>query len=201
MPIDNNEPPDNNELLEEKSQLRQQMKTQRGEIDAAGAKEAASAVIEQLKPFLASKKRWQIALYHPLHSELDALPLARFLSEQRVRLSLPVIMSRDEPMIFRPWQIDELLVSAVHKIKVPPNKGLSATPELIIVPLLAFDKNGYRLGYGGGYYDRTLAQIRGERRVIAMGLAYDFQEVNSIPVGPHDQHLDYLLTPSGLSKT
>ena len=128
------------------------------------------------------------------------MPLARFLSEKRVRLSLPVIMSRDEPMIFRPWQIDELLVSAVHKIKVPPNKGLSATPELIIVPLLAFDEKGHRLGYGGGYYDRTLEHIRGQRAVIAMGLAYDFQEVGAMNVGPHDQPLDFVLTPSGLRK-
>jgi len=184
--------------VNDKKELRKEMKARRGEVEHEQALEAAKGVIEQIKPFLAQKKRWQIALYHPLHSELDALPLARFLSEQRVRLSLPVIMSRDEPMIFRPWQIEELLVSAVHKIKVPPNKGLSATPELIIVPLLAFDKNGYRLGYGGGYYDRTLAQIRGERRVIAMGLAYDFQEVNAIPAESYDQHLDMLLTPSGL---
>ncbi len=191
-------PTDNSEPLEKKSQLRKQMKAKRAAIDRAVQEESARAVIEQFKPFLATKKRWHIALYHPLHSELDSLPLARFLSEQRVRLSLPVIMSRDEPMVFRPWQIDELLVSAVHKIKVPPNKGLRATPELIIVPLLAFDENGYRLGYGGGYYDRTLEQIRSERRVIAMGLAYEDQEVGSIPAGPHDQPLDFVLTPSGL---
>ena len=184
----------------QKAALRKDMKARRGALDEAQASEAATSVIEQLKPFLARKKRWQIALYHPLHSELDSLPLARFLSENRVRLSLPVIMVREEPMIFRPWQIDELLVSAVHKIKVPPNKGLSATPELIIVPLLAFDKNGYRLGYGGGYYDRTLEYIRRDRRVIAMGLSYELQEVDAIPAGPHDQYLDYVLTPSGLRK-
>ena len=191
---------DQNEIDEKKRRLRTEMKARRGEIDNSQAAEAARAVIEHIKPFLVNKKRWHIALYHPVNSEFDALPLAHYLSGKRVRLSLPVIASRDEPMVFRPWQVDELLVTAVHNIKVPPNKGLSATPELIIVPLLGFDTNGFRLGYGGGYYDRTLAQIRAQRRVIAMGLAYDLQEVGSIPAGIHDQRLDYVLTPLGLKK-
>ena len=182
----------------QKKRLRTEMKAQRGAIEAKEAKAAAQDVIEQIKPLSARKKRWQVALYHPVHSELDSLPLARFFARNRSRLSLPVVMKREDPMIFRPWKMDEALVENVHHIKVPVNRGLQVQPDLLIVPLLAFDEQGHRLGYGGGYYDRTLAALRAQRNVLAVGLAFDGQKVDKVPVDPHDQSLDYILTPSSL---
>ena len=182
----------------QKDELRQQMKARRAAVSAAQAEQAAIAVIEHVKPLVQGKKRRQVGLYHPVSSELDTLPLAHFLSRAGCRLSLPVVRGRTEPLTFRPWNINERLVVGQYNIKVPVDRGLSVAPDLLMVPLLAFDDKGHRLGYGGGYYDRTLERLRAEKPVLAVGLAHDFQQVAPLPVHAHDQRLDHIATPAGL---
>ena len=115
-------------------------------------------------------------------------------------MALPVAVEEGAPLAFRPWNIDDHLEVGAFDILVPPDRGLSVVPELIIIPLLAFDDNGARLGYGGGFYDRTLASLRANHTISAIGLAYDFQQADDLAVEPHDQPLDVVLTPSGIRK-
>ncbi len=182
----------------QKDHLRKQMKARRSAVTPAEAEQAAHEVIEHIKPLLQEKRRRQVGLYHPVNSELDTLPLAHFLRAAGCRLSLPVVRGRTEPLTFRPWNIDEQLVLGQYSIRVPVDKGLSVEPDLLIVPLLAFDGKGNRLGYGGGYYDRTLERLRAAKPVLAVGLAHDFQQVAALPVNALDQRLDHIATPAGL---
>ena len=138
--------------------------------------------------------------YHPVGSEFDTGPLVQYLRKQLQQLVLPVVVEEGAALAFRLWRANDQLEVGAYDIMVPPDRGLSIVPEIIIIPLLAFDDTGARLGYGGGYYDRTLASLRANHSISAIGLAYDFQQVDGLPVEAHDQPLDSILTPSGLRK-
>ncbi|HTK33738.1 MAG TPA: 5-formyltetrahydrofolate cyclo-ligase [Caulobacteraceae bacterium] len=137
------------------------------------------------------------AIYHPLGSEFDPFPLAAVLVRQGCRIALPAVVARDAALVFRlgseegPLPPDALGVPA-------PGPGASAVrPDLVICPLLGFDRRGRRLGQGGGFYDRTLAELRAAGPVVAIGLAYAGQELPEVPTGPFDQRLDGVLTEAG----
>jgi len=114
-------------------------------------------------------------------------------------LALPVVTGA-APLIFRAWTFGAALIAGERGISQPA-AGAILRPALLLVPLLAFDAHGRRLGYGGGHYDRTLEALRRDGTVTAIGLAFDAQEVAQIPAGPHDQRLDWILTPSGARST
>jgi 5-formyltetrahydrofolate cyclo-ligase len=133
--------------------------------------------------------------YYPTIREFDPLPLLERLAEQSWAIALPVVMG-DAPLIFRRWRAPDPLKRGQRGI-MEPVAGEIVLPALLLVPLLAFDARGYRLGYGGGHYDRTLEKLRRDGSAIAVGLAFDEQEVAQLPIGPHDQPLDWVLTPSG----
>ena len=132
--------------------------------------------------------------YYPIGSEFDPLPLLQTLRFAGVRTGLPRVVGK-RPLEFRRWVPGELLVEGEYGTKEPGPDAPPFTPDLILVPLLAFDARGGRLGWGGGYYDRTLEANPG---AIAVGLAFDEQEVESVPTEPHDRRLDAVLTPGGL---
>jgi 5-formyltetrahydrofolate cyclo-ligase len=136
-----------------------------------------------------------VAAYHPVRGELDCMPLLRRLVGDGWTLALPVIVGA-APLAFREWHFGASLDPGLFGIPAPL-AGRPAVPEVLLVPLLAFDRRGYRLGYGGGHYDRTLAALRGEGGAVAIGLAFDAQEVARVPVCPYDEPLDWILTPSG----
>ena len=107
---------------------------------------------------------------------------------------LPVVIGADQPLLFRAWTPGETLAPGVWDIPIPPETAAEVLPDVLLVPMLAFDRQGYRLGYGGGFYDRTLEKLRAFRRVWAVGVAYAAQEVEAVPRGDHDAPLDYVMT-------
>jgi 5-formyltetrahydrofolate cyclo-ligase len=137
------------------------------------------------------------AIYHPQGSELDPYPLAAVLERQGTRIALPVAVERDAPLVFRLLsESGGLPVDAVG-IPAPPPDAPAVRPDLVICPLIGFDRAGGRLGQGGGFYDRTLQLLRASGPVTAIGLAYAGQELSDIPTGPFDQPLDGVLTETG----
>jgi 5-formyltetrahydrofolate cyclo-ligase len=108
--------------------------------------------------------------------------------------ALPVVARRRAPLIFRRWAPETALVPGAHGEGVPPECAEEVVPDLVIVPGLAFDRDGFRLGYGAGYYDRTLAALRTSRPVAAVGLAYAEQLIGHVPRGERDEPLDWIVT-------
>jgi 5-formyltetrahydrofolate cyclo-ligase len=136
-----------------------------------------------------------LAGYYPTTREFDPLPLLQRLAGEGWTLALPVVTG-DVPLIFRRWFPGAPLTPGQRGM-MEPDGGEILRPALLLVPLLAFDARGYRLGYGGGHYDRTLEALRRDGPAVALGLAFDEQEMAQLHVGPHDQRLDWILTPSG----
>ncbi len=132
--------------------------------------------------------------YLPLGSEIDARPLMRLLASLGATPALPVVIARNAPLEFRRWDPSAALEPDALGVPAPLRSAAPSHPDLLIVPLLAFDRQGSRLGQGGGYYDRTLAALRRVRPVFALGLAYAGQELPEVPAEPHDQRLDAILT-------
>jgi 5-formyltetrahydrofolate cyclo-ligase len=135
-----------------------------------------------------------VAVYRAIGSEIDADALSIALARQGRRLCLPVVIERDAPMIFRRWSPGEPLELDVAGVPAPLPLAETVTPDLIVTPLLAFDRAGGRLGQGGGYYDRTFATLHD---AIRIGFAYAGQEIENLPVERHDIRLHGVLTERG----
>lgn len=134
-------------------------------------------------------------LYHAVGSELDATPLRDRLPQGSV--ALPAAQSREGPLVFRLHAPGAALVPDALGIPSPAPAAPAVLPDVVFAPLLAFDRKGGRLGQGGGHYDRTLANLRQSKPVFVVGLAYAGQELPEIPMEPHDQRLDAILTETG----
>ncbi|PHQ72287.1 MAG: 5-formyltetrahydrofolate cyclo-ligase, partial [Sneathiella sp.] len=160
-------------------------------IDANRAGEAAAAqfldAFDQLKDKV-------ISLYWPIGSEIDTRPLLNQLHGLSAICALPVIVGKGRPLIFKKWQPRMALVPGPFHVPVPPEDTEVVIPELIVTPLLAFDGAGYRLGYGGGFYDRTLLMLRENGRCQAVGLAFTTQEIDAVVTDFYDERLDALVT-------
>jgi 5-formyltetrahydrofolate cyclo-ligase len=132
--------------------------------------------------------------FWPIKDEIDIKPLLAELATSGCRLALPVVQGRGKPLLFRAWLPGDSLEAGVFGTLQPRADRELLEPDALIVPLLACDEEGWRLGYGGGFYDRTLAGIRARRRVTAVGVGYAGQLVAAVPHGQDDQRLDWLLT-------
>ena len=136
-----------------------------------------------------------ISAFWPLADELDTRPLIMALAAHGHRIGLPVVVKRGQPLLFRLWAPGTELVQGNFRVMTPPPDAPEIVPSLLIVPLLAFDRAGYRLGYGGGFYDRTLAKLRAAGgNILAVGVALSVQEVPSVPRDDTDQPLDWIVT-------
>ncbi len=113
------------------------------------------------------------------------------------RLALPVMQGKGRPLLFRAWAPGDAMAAAQWGIAEPLPEQPEVEPDVVLVPLLAFDAHGYRLGYGGGFYDRSLAGLRARKPVIAVGIGYDELRIDAVPHLDYDQRLDWVLTPSG----
>jgi 5-formyltetrahydrofolate cyclo-ligase len=135
--------------------------------------------------------------------EIDVLPLMQSLSDQGRELALPVMRGRGQPLLFRHFRLGDDLAATTWGIREPLITAPVVQPALLLVPLLAFDAKGHRLGYGGGFYDRTLERLRrpadGTAIVTAIGVAFDEQRLDEVPHVDYDQKLDGTLTPTGLT--
>lgn len=147
-----------------------------------------------------SRRAFTAAVYRAQGSELDPLPLARALLARRVSLALPATVATDGPLAFRGWSPGQPLTPDLAGVPAPPPETPEVMPDLMLLPLLAFDRSGARLGQGGGFYDRTLAALRSlQPRPWFIGLAFAGQEVEHLPLEAHDQRLDGVLTEAGYS--
>ncbi len=181
------------DLSAQKAALRARAKKTRRSAATKTGNAAAEAARLFLESFPADDGL-TIALYSTIGDEFDTAPLAAALFDAGARLALPVMAGADAPLIFRAWTRDAPLRAGAHEILEPEDSAPAAAPDIIVVPLLAFDRTGARLGYGGGYYDRTLGALRQSRRIAAVGLGYAAQEVDAVPAGPLDQRLDWIIT-------
>jgi 5-formyltetrahydrofolate cyclo-ligase len=147
--------------------------------------------------FLGASPGIVVSGFSAIRDEIDPAPLMSWLHAEGFRLALPVMQGRGHPLLLRSWSPGDAMAEAAWGIKEPLPDKAEVEPAVLLIPLLAFDLNGIRLGYGGGFYDRTLAKLRASRAVIAVGVAYDEQRVDVVPADDYDQRLDWVLTPSG----
>ncbi|MCE2517479.1 MAG: 5-formyltetrahydrofolate cyclo-ligase [Alphaproteobacteria bacterium] len=140
-----------------------------------------------------------VAGYWPIKTELDPRPLMAALTAGGMAGALPATPTPGEPLVFHRWQEGDEVIAGLYGTSEPRSDAPVCAPTLVLVPMLAFDDDGFRLGYGGGFYDRSLAQLRDAGHTVhALGIAYDSQWVAEVPIGPHDARLDGVLTGSGL---
>lgn len=139
-----------------------------------------------------------VAAFIPMRDEINPLPLLSALIASGWTGALPVVVARDKPLQFRSWSIGDALEDGPFGTRQPTADAALVEPDLLLVPLLAYDARRHRLGYGGGYYDRTLAHLRIAKTVLAAGVAYSAQERESVPVDPWDAPLDLVLTERGI---
>lgn len=184
-------------LDEAKRQLRAACQAARDALPADARRAHASQLTGIGLGFCRPAPGAMLSAYRAIGSELDPAGLFATASQSSLETCLPVIQPAGQPLMFRRWRPGEPLLHRMWGIMEPaPDAGI-AEPNILLVPLLAFDARGMRLGYGGGYYDRTLQKLRAAKPVLAIGLAYDEQEIDAVPCGPHDEKLDWVLTPSG----
>jgi 5-formyltetrahydrofolate cyclo-ligase len=144
---------------------------------------------------LAIKKNAIVSFYWPMGDEADPSALANALAARGHTLALPVVVAKNSPLHFREWREGDALVVHPFGMHEPPASTRSVTPDVLLVPLLAFDARGTRLGYGGGFYDRTLAALTSKRTI---GIAFAGQEVDELPSHAHDHPLDMVVTELGV---
>jgi 5-formyltetrahydrofolate cyclo-ligase len=132
--------------------------------------------------------------FMPVKSEINPLPLMRVLAESGAQLALPAVTGRGQPLIMRAFTFGEPLASGVWGIREPRHDALQVDPDVVIAPLLAFDRSGHRIGYGAGYYDMTITALRAKKSILAVGIAFAAQEITSVPTTPRDARLDLVLT-------
>ena len=132
--------------------------------------------------------------YSPIRSEIDPAPLMRMLAEQGAKLALPAVLSRGKSLAFRAWSPDDRLMLGPLGILKPSPAAAELVPDIMLVPLAAFDRQGHRIGYGAGHYDFTLAHLRKAKAITAIGVGFAVQEIRAVPALPHDVALDYVLT-------
>lgn len=191
-------------LLQLKRDLRLDMIAKRAAIDDATRVGASAALVriwrrERPVPVReATGAAPAIAAFWPMGEEIDIRPLLDALHADGHPLCLPRTPKRGEPLTFHAWQPGEVLERGPLGTSQPSAAAPVMEPDALIVPLLAVDAAGFRLGYGGGYYDRTLTRLRARRAVTAIGVGFDAQRIERVPTGPQDARLDFLLTERAL---
>ncbi len=178
---------------ESKIALRREATARRDALLADARNAAAEAIAARPFP-LPMTPDVIVSGFMPLKTEINPLPLLRKLVGQGARLALPVIAGRGKPLIMRAWHFDDPLDRGQWGIREPTAEAPEIEPDIVLVPLLAFDRAGQRIGYGAGYYDQTLAQLRARKTVAAVGIAFAAQEVPTVPSTPRDERLDLVLT-------
>ena len=179
-------------LEERKAAARKAAFARRKAAHEAGHRGAAG----HLSEVLAGYRGVPVSGYLPIRTEIDPLPA---MSEAAAHglVGVPVIRGAGQPLVFSQWEPDCALVDGPFGASVPEVERL-ITPEVLIVPLVAFSRTGGRLGYGGGFYDRTLEGLRAQRPTLAIGFAYAGQEAAALPIEPTDQPLDMIVTDEGV---
>lgn len=186
------------DIVAEKKALRARMKTVRAGISAGEQQAAAVAIAARgLDGIPGVKPDAVVSGFLSIDGEINPGPLMAGLRRAGHPLCLPVIVGKGQPLIFRAFRPGDALKTVQWGIREPTEDKPELLPDIVLTAGLAFDPSGYRLGFGGGYYDRTLHKIRDIKPVIAIGLAYDLQRIDAVPHLDYDERLDWILTPSG----
>ncbi len=172
---------------------RERLLAERGAYTAEYRAQQALAIAEALDRILASVPGTTISVYWPIRAEPDLRPWMQALSEAGMRVALPVALALGQPLLFREWHPHARLARGLWKIPYPAD-GDPVIPEIVIAPLVGFDGACYRLGYGGGFFDRTLATL--SPRALAIGVGYPGASLRTIFPQPHDVPMDWIVTGS-----
>lgn len=178
----------------QKKALRTRAKATRAAAHARQGPTAGAALAAHGLGFAGASSRTDVSAFLAIGEEIDPMPLMRRLWAEGHRVGLPVMVGKGQPLVFRQWREGQPLAEVQWGIREPLPTAPQLVPDVMLVPLLAFDAKGYRLGYGGGFYDRTLEKLAAGGNVLAVGVAYAAQEVPAVPRGPHDRRLDWIIT-------
>lgn len=181
----------------EKAALRKQAHARREALSTQFRSEASSAISFQFFDKVAFGPDDAIAGYWRIRDEVDCQPILVKLMDGGQVVILPVVVGAEEPLEFRIWAPDAPLYEAGFGTLAPSDLAPRAEPDIVLMPLLGYDSEGTRLGYGGGYYDRTLSSLR--KKPLLVGLAFSAQKLEKIPRGGHDVPLDAVVTEEGVA--
>jgi 5-formyltetrahydrofolate cyclo-ligase len=181
------------DVISTKAALRRESLARRGMVNESDARAFAHRLADVGAAFATERAAKIVSAYWSINDEVSTFLLLDRLAAEGVATALPVMQGRSAPLCFRLWKRGEPLGEAKWGIK-EPLPGAEVFPDLLFVPLAGFDRAGNRLGYGAGFYDRTLARLRAMQPIIAIGVAYAVQELPAIPSEAYDQKLDYVLT-------
>jgi len=176
-----------------KAALRREAVARRDAIPAQRRAAAAQAIAARRFPCGLPVGAY-VSGFMPLKSEINPIPLMRKLAAAGARLALPVVVGRGKPLVLRAFAFGDALACGIWGIREPKPDAPEVFPDVLLVPLLAFDRRGNRIGYGAGYYDLTITALRARQPVLAAGIAFAEQEQTEVPTGPRDARLDLVLT-------
>lgn len=184
-------------LAAEKKRLRALVIARRAEMSEEArriaSRRAADTLLSLLQP-----PPGIVSLFLPMAEEIDPRPAIERIHASGGAIALPVVTGKRTHLDFRRWAPGEPLIPGVWNIPEPPPSAPSVEPDVVIVPLVAFDRRGGRLGYGAGFFDRTLAVHRARKPLRAIGFAFACQEVEAVPIEAHDEPLDAIVTENGV---
>jgi 5-formyltetrahydrofolate cyclo-ligase len=182
-----------------KDRLRSEGFARRDGLDEDVRKDAARAIAEQALAFPDLKDLTPVGGYWPIRSEVDPRPLMEALLERGQDVALSQILHPH--LSWRLWQPGDVLVKGGFGVREPGPDAPEVFPVALLVPLVAFDRRGGRIGYGKGHFDRAIATLEAQHPILTIGLAYAVQEIEQVPVEPHDRLLDVIITESELIRT
>jgi 5-formyltetrahydrofolate cyclo-ligase len=178
--------------IDAKAALRQQAIAHRDALPPRERQQAAEIIAA--REFPRAVAGMIVSGFMPLKSEISPLPLMRKVAAAGAQLALPVVAGRGKPLVMRAYAFGDELAAGQWGIRQPKSEAPEVAPDILIVPLLAFDRAGHRLGYGAGYYDMTISSLRANKPVTAIGIAYAAQEIDAVPITARDARLDLVLT-------
>ena len=184
---------DSTQAAQQKDLLRRQAIARRDALPAAERTAAAEAIAAREFPVTVTPGS-VVSGFMPMSSEINPVPLMRKLASAGAKLALPVVAGRGQPLTMRAWSMGEPLAAGVWGIREPRPEAPPVEPDILLVPLLAFDRSGHRIGYGAGYFDLTIEALRRTKTIVAVGIAFAAQEISAVPATPRDARLDLVLT-------
>jgi 5-formyltetrahydrofolate cyclo-ligase len=179
----------------DKAQLRSEALGRRDAMPAEARAKAVETVRQRPFP-VTVRERAIVSGFSPIKTEFNPVPLMRKLADSGALLALPVVAGRGLPLTMRAWKFGDEMASGVWGIREPKPDAPEVFPDILLVPLAAFDRSGHRIGYGAGHYDRTIARLRDMKKIVTIGVCFAVQEIERVPATAFDQRLDLVLTES-----
>ena len=186
--------------IEPKGRLRAEAAARRPGLQEGTGPNAGERVRDRFIEAIRPPSGAVIGGYWPMRDELDVTPLLRHLHDCGHVCVLPVVIEKRAPLAFRTWRPGARLIPGPFGVHEPGEDCPEARPEIALVPMLAFDRSGHRLGYGAGHYDRTLRALRRTGSIIAVGIAFEGQSIEAVPHDAADEPLDWVVTEAGAIK-